>query len=232
MKHRIIRWILSLGVLACLMGAAPATQPAARPLDRHEKAIVAYEAKDQQSPPPQGATLFIGSSTFTMWKTIEEDLKPIPVINRGFGGSTIPEVIHYMDRIVLPYKPGRIVFYTGGNDIAGGASAEKVFADFKTFVEKSKAALPNVQIYFVSSKTAPVRIKFAATVDRFNDLVIEYVKQTPGLHFIDTRPLLVNEQGGPREELYLKDRLHMNRAGYELWIPVIKSALSARQEAK
>lgn len=232
MINRLTNWFLTLLVLPALLGAAPATQPANQPVNRFEKTILAYEAKDREAPPPQGAALFIGSSTFTMWKTLAEDMKPIPVINRGFGGSTIPEVLYYMDRIVLPYKPAKIVFYTGGNDIAGGANAEKVFANFKTFVEKARATLPEVQIYFVSSKTAPTRVKFAATIDRFNNLVIEHVKQTPGLHFIETRPLLLDAQGAPREELFLKDRLHMNRQGYELWIPVIKSAISADAPAK
>lgn len=223
MRRPIVHLLLVLGLFSavCRGGAAPPE----RPIDRFEKAIVAYEAKDRTSPPPQGAVLFVGSSTFALWKGLEEDMKPIVVINRGFGGSTIPEVLHYLDRIVIPYKPAKIVLYVGGNDIADGVEPIMVFERFKTLVQKIRAALPETAIYFISMKSAPTRLRFSAQYDEANRLIHEYIQKGRNLHFIETRHLLVDGQGKPREELYLDDRLHLNRQGYEAWIPVLKAAI-------
>jgi len=38
-------------------------------------------------------------------------------------------------------------------------------------------------------------------------------------------PVMQGADGKPKPELFLKDTLHMNRAGYELWIPVIKATI-------
>jgi lysophospholipase L1-like esterase len=228
---RIIRGIVGLCLLVGLLGAEPAARPINRPVDRFEKVIVGYEARDRENPPPAGATLFVGSSTFGLWKSLEEDMKPIVALNRGFGGSTIPEVIHYMDRIILPYKPARIVLYIGGNDIADGVPAEEVFERFKLLEQKVREALPETSIHFISLKSAPIRARFSAQYDLANQLIREYIDKTPGLFFIDTRPLLLDERGMQREDLYLPDRLHLNRQGYERWIPALKTALNGRDGA-
>src|SRR5436853_118273 len=110
-----------------------------------EKDVLAFEASDKTNPPPKNAILFIGSSSIRMWKTLAQDFPDYRVINRGFGGSQISDSIYFADRIVIPYQPRAIVFYAGGNDINGGKSAETVFTDFKTFVGKVRAKLPDTK---------------------------------------------------------------------------------------
>ena len=38
-------------------------------------------------------------------------------------------------------------------------------------------------------------------------------------------PVMQGADGKPKPELFLADMLHMNRAGYELWIPVVKATI-------
>ncbi len=207
-----------------------ASKPAAKVvrLDRFESSINKFEKKDKESLPPPGGVLFVGSSTFTKWTELEEDLKEFHAINRGFGGSTAPEVLHYMDRIVFPYKPATIVTYFGTNDLAGGRSPQQLADDFKTFVERVQKRLPGVPIYCIPPNPAPAREKWVAEYAQAGTLLQEYIAKTPGLYFIDPRPLMKDAKGQHRMELYMSDKLHMNRQGYELWIPVIKKALQEK----
>src|SRR5688500_3924563 len=104
---------------------AGATQPATRPtttpaLPPFEKDIRAYEAADRKDPPTPGGIVFYGSSSIRMWKSLKEDFPGMNVINRGFGGSTAPDALRYVDRIVIPYKPSAVVVYEGDNDLAKG----------------------------------------------------------------------------------------------------------------
>ena len=78
--------------------------------ERYEKAVKAFEKSDAAEFNPSGAVLCIGSSSMRMWHpTIKEDLAPLTVIPRGFGGSTMNDLLYFADRIVIPYKPRAIL---------------------------------------------------------------------------------------------------------------------------
>jgi lysophospholipase L1-like esterase len=224
--------VCSWSALAAEAPAAPAAkpaaestaQPAANPAAKWEPAIHAFEKKDKESPPPQGATLFVGSSTFNKWKELEADFKALKAINRGFGGSMLSDLVYYADRIILPYKPRTVVLYGGDNDVTK-KSADQVFADYKGLVEKVRKALPETKIYFIAIKPSPARAKVWDKAKAVNQMVKEYAAKTPGLGYIDIVPVMLDADGNPKPELFLKDMLHMNRAGYEFWIPIIKATI-------
>ena len=117
---------------------------------RFEKEIKAYEASDEKSPPPTGAILFTGSSSIRRWTSLAADFPEHKVINRGFGGCQLSDVIYYADRIVIPYKPRLVIVAHGNNDINAGKTPQQVFADFQTLVEKIRAKLPETRIAFLS----------------------------------------------------------------------------------
>src|SRR5690606_33952989 len=112
--------------------------------NRWESSIKTFEERDGEAMPPEGAGLSGGISSIVLWN-LEESFPDLNTINRGFGGSTIAEVNEFVDRIVTPYKPAKIVFYAGDNDIAKGTTAEQVLEDYKTFVEKVRPALPDAE---------------------------------------------------------------------------------------
>lgn len=186
------------------------------PSQRFEKEIQAFEATDKNHPPEPGAIVFIGSSTFRMWKSMEKDFPEHRVLNRGFGGSQMADAVHFADRIVIPYKPKLIVVHEGGNDINAGKSPERVLADFKEFVARVRAALPDVPIAFSSIPAAPIRWSQADKCRKANQLIREYIATEKNIDYIDIFDALLGPDGKPREDLFLPDRLHLNAAGYKI----------------
>jgi lysophospholipase L1-like esterase len=210
-------------------GGAPATQPApagAQARDQYTSTIEHFEQLDRESPPRPGGTLFVGSSTFTKWTEIPTVFKEFDAANRAFGGSVSADQLKYMDRIVIPRKPAKIVYYCGENDIAAGAPAEQVAQNFAKFVEHVHAVLPQTKIYFVAMKICASRIRFEQTVRKGNDLVRAYIQQDPQrLRFVDINPVILDDQGKPLPGIYVLDNLHFNAKGYELITPLIQRAL-------
>src|SRR4051812_37945707 len=84
--------------------------------------IKAFKRQDSINFPPPKSIVFVGSSSFRMWKSLQDDFPNRTVINRGFGGSSFPDVIRYVDDIILPYKPRQVVIYCGDNDLAASDS--------------------------------------------------------------------------------------------------------------
>lgn len=192
-----------------------------------ESAIRGYEVADATSPPAQGSIVFVGSSSILLWESLSADMAPMPVLNRGFGGSVIAQVTHFSDRIVLPYEPSAIVLYAGDNDIAFGSSSDCTLRDFEAFVEHVQAAAPETPIYFISIKPSPSRMHSWNEMSRANELIEARATTNSALHFIDVSEAMLDEQRQPVEELFLEDGLHMTPAGYELWTSIVRPDLAA-----
>ncbi len=181
-----------------------------------EKGISAFEAIDRTNPPPKNAALFIGSSTIRGWTSLAVDFPGQSVINRGFGGSQIVDATHFADRIIFPYAPRKIFFRSGGNDLWAGKPPGEVFSDFKEFVSVVQAGLPEAEIFYISLSPSPARWKQADKEKALNAMVEEFARQTPRVKYIETFPMVLSAEGTPRPELFSKDRLHFNAAGYQL----------------
>jgi lysophospholipase L1-like esterase len=187
--------------------------------------IRAFEQSDSaQKPPPKGI-LFVGSSSIRMWETLANDFPDLPVINRGFGGSELHDVVHYANRIVLPYRPRVVVVYAGDNDLANGRKPEQVASDFRRFARTVHRTLPRARIVFVSVKPSPSRWNLADKMRTTNALVRRYVKTDRRLAYADVFTPMLGADGRPRRELFRDDSLHMTPAGYELWTSVIRPYL-------
>ncbi|MBS1994067.1 MAG: hypothetical protein JSS83_26335 [Cyanobacteria bacterium SZAS LIN-3] len=196
------------------------------PLNRFQSAIDAFATQDSRSMPAPGGTVFVGSSTFAHWKTLASDFKDFSAINRGFGGSTMPEVNHYFARLVSKYKPAKVVVYAGTNDIADGHSGERVAADVATFLQKAHEQLPDAQVYFISMSVAPSRQEWTREYVEGNRLIEAMTRKDSKFHFIDVTKIMRDEKGQLHTDYFGPDNLHMNRKGYEAWIPVIRKALT------
>lgn len=191
-------------------------------LDRFEQSIQAFERADEKQMPPKGAILFTGSSSIRMWETLAEDFDPLPVLNRGFGGSTLPEVSHYAERIVYKYKPELVVLYCGENDIAQGDTPMQVFQNFKKFIGETEKNLTGVPIVFISAKPSPDRWKLWKKYEQFNEFVRQFSTARPNLHYVDIGETLLTENGEPDVGLFIEDGLHMNEKGYDRWVEKVR----------
>lgn len=194
-----------------------------------DAAIAAFEARDQSTPPPAGAVVFTGSSSITFWSTLERDMAPLTVINRGFGGSKIGEVAHYAGRIVAPYHPWAVVLFAGTNDIAPPrpATAQAVFEGYGRFIEQVRAALPETHIYYVGITPTLARWALWPTARAANQLIQAHTATDPRLHYIDLTDQFLGSDGRPDRRLFRFDGLHPNARGYMRWTAVIKPILEA-----
>ena len=209
------------GVAVALLLSVPPL--VAQPPDpsRWEQDIRAFEAADAARKPPAGAVLFIGSSSIRLWSTLETDFPGVPVINRGFGGSQLPDVAAYVDRIVTPYQPRKVVVYCGGNDINAGRSAAEVLADYQKLVQAIHAKAPATPIAFISVAPNPARWAQIETVREANRLIAEWSATDPRLGFIDVHQAMLGPDGTPMTGIFLDDELHMNHSGYAIWRAVV-----------
>ena len=117
MKKQFRHVIALFSFLAALAvaGASYAQKPA------FYDEIQSFRKQDSVSMPAKNSILFVGSSSFRMWTNIKEDFRMHSVINRGFGGSSLPDVIRYADQIIFPYQPAQVIIYCGDNDLAAPA---------------------------------------------------------------------------------------------------------------
>jgi lysophospholipase L1-like esterase len=166
---------------------------------------------------PRGEILFYGSSSIRLWGTLREDFAPLEVINRGFGGSTLDDCLREMYWLVYPLEPKAMVFYAGDNDLDQGASPERLRALFVDFIRQVEGRLGKIPLLCLSIKASPARFWNVLNIRRANDLLAEAAAAFPQVQWLDICPLMLNEDGSPRRDLYTDDLLHVNRAGYELW---------------
>ena len=221
MKLAVARLAAILAVF-CLMLASPFAMAQLQTGSAiWEKDIQKFEAADKANPPKSGAIVFIGSSSIEHWKDIANDFPDKRVLNRGFGGSRIADSTYYAGRIILPYKPSMIVFYAGDNDIADGHTAQQVFDDYVAFVARVRTDLPATPIAYISIKPSPSRVKLLPVMTEANGKIRVYAAAHPHLIYIDVASKMLDAGGQPRAELFVEDRLHMNRAGYDLWRGII-----------
>jgi len=211
---------------AILLSACNASQ-AQNPVlkERFEKQVQEYEAGDKKTPPPRGAILFAGDSQFFRWKTIHEDLAGYTLINRGIDSFQLPDLLHYMERLVLPYAPRIVVLHVGGNDIHNGRTPAQLLADFQSFVARVRIRLPDVQIVYSSITPGPGRWDEAPQRVAANRALQEYIATQPGLAFVDLWGAMLTPDGRPREELWVADRVHPNHAGYLIRVKLTKPLL-------
>ena len=200
---------------------------AADPAERWEPTIQRFEKADQKQMPPKGGILFVGSSSIVKWDT-DKWFSGWDVINRGFGGSEVSDVNHYLDRIVLKYAPKIIVFYAGDNDVAHGESAEQVFEDFKAFLAAVRKKLPETQVIYLPIKPSISRWDKWPTMKRANAMIEQYMKTRPNWHYVDTATPMLGKDGRPRPELFIGDGLHLNAQGYKLWTVLVKPYLASK----
>jgi lysophospholipase L1-like esterase len=191
------------------------------PGNKWEREITKFEESDRQNPPPKDAVIFIGSSSIRLWQSLKEDFPGVKVINRGFGGSEIPDSTFYVTRIVTPYRPKMVVLYAGDNDLANGKTPKQVFEDYKAFVERIHQNLPTTKIAFISIKPSPARISLLQSMKDANRLIKAYATHDKTLIYIDVFTSMLRRDGSPRPELFGTDKLHMNSKGYDLWKLVV-----------
>ncbi len=189
--------------------------------------IQAFKKQDSMKFPPKNAILFVGSSSFHYWTDVQDYFPGYTIINRGFGGSSLPHVIAYANDIIFPYHPKQVVIYCGENDLNDNDSVtgEVVLRRFTTLFQLIRSKLPDASIAFVSIKPSPSRSRLFPQMIKANELINAFIKKQRKAVFIDVYHSMLNADGTPRKELFKEDNLHMNKTGYAIWQKAIQPHL-------
>lgn len=208
--------LLLVALVVCLAGKSQQEPP-------FWNDILAFIKQDSAQRPPAHPILFVGSSSFTRWTNINSYFPDYPIVNRGFGGSTLVDVIRYTYDIVLPYQPKQVVIYCGENDLASADSipAADAVNRFKTLYGMIRQNLPATIISFVSIKPSPVRATIQSKVKEANRQIKAFLSTQKRAQFVDIYDAMLDANGNMREELYVDDRLHMKPEGYAIWKKII-----------
>lgn len=215
----------------CLLGlllaatSVVAQSPDPDPTRFDQRILEFYGYLDERNSSPAEPIVFVGSSSIRLWKTAVR-FPDLPVVNRGFGGSHISDVVHFLEQTVLRHRPKAIVFYAGDNDIAAGKSPEQVRDDYVEFVEGVHAVLPETPIIFLAIKPSSARWELWPVMQRANRAVGEFSESSPLLHVLDLADDMIGADGTPREELLVADGLHLDEAGYDIWTARTRSLLA------
>ncbi len=189
--------------------------------------IQAFKKQDSVSFPPQNAILFVGSSSFTKWTDVQEYFPKYKIINRGFGGSDLTDLIRYAKEVIAPYQPKQIMIYCGENDLASSdtVSAKMVLGRFKKLFSIIRNYNPSVPVAFISLKPSPSRKHLWPEMEKANSLIKNFLGTKKKTTFIDVYHKMFNKDGTVMQDIFIEDNLHMNAKGYTIWQKAIEPYL-------
>lgn len=190
--------------------------------------IKEFKRKDSISFPGTNKILFVGSSSFTNWKDVQSYFPAYPIINRGFGGSSLADMIRYEKDIIFPYQPKQIVIYCGENDIAGSdtVAGQLVFERFKQLFTDIRDQFPAVPLIYISMKPSPSRWHMKERMMEGNELIRKFLKRKKrNAKYIDVWNAMLGPDAKPMKDIFVSDMLHMNKDGYAIWKKLIEPNL-------
>jgi lysophospholipase L1-like esterase len=197
--------------------------------DKWEASIAKIEANLAKQKPATDRWVFTGSSTITKWKLDQSFLKH-NVLNHGFGGSQMSDVVRYFDRIITPAKPQIVVLYSGDNDLGAKKTPEQITDDTRKIIEMLKRDLPQTRLVVIGVKPSikrwALRDKQIETNDLLKKLIAE--QKSPLYEYIDLGPVLLDSAGQPDKANYVEDGLHLSDAGYAWWVEKLLPVLTRK----
>jgi lysophospholipase L1-like esterase len=231
-RFKVALWlwvVLAVSALPQLLAAQTATQQAPRTIDplRFEKDMAAFDAEDKASMPPAGAIVITGSSSVRRWHpTIKQDLAPLTIVPRGFGGSTMQDALHWIERLTVPYKPRAVVVYEGDNDTGTwNVPAEKIVAQFEEIVARIHKALPQTRIYVISIKPSVSRWATWPEAVKANQMLKALPAKDKLVTYIDVATPMLQPNGQVMTDIFVEDNLHLNEKGYKIWTEAVRAVL-------
>ena len=185
-----------------------------------------FKRLDKENFPEKGKILFTGSSSIRFWDSLEEDMEPLEVLNRGFGGAQISHVIYHFEEIIKPYSPRAIVFFCGTNDLTALKTPKEAMNDFKKFLNLVRNEFGNITVYVIGIKPTVDRLYLDKEERIFNDSISMLASDDAYLEYINVWDSMLNRDGTRMPELYIEDGLHMNESGYKIWKKLVRESLS------
>jgi lysophospholipase L1-like esterase len=189
--------------------------------------IQSFKKADSLHFPGKNKILFVGSSSFAKWTDVQNYFPGYKIINRGFGGSSLPDVIRYTNDVIIPYHPKQVVIYCGDNDLAASntVAAVMVANRFKQLFSLIRNKLPDATITYVAIKPSPSRQHLMHKMETANNMIKTFLSKKRNTGFVDVYHKMLDKKGDPMADIFLEDKLHMNAKGYAIWQKAIKPYL-------
>jgi len=189
--------------------------------------IQRFHSLDSATFPASGQILFIGSSSFTIWKDVNDYFPGYNVLNRAFGGSRIVDLIRYRYDVIFPYAPRQIVMYCGENDFASPdkPAVDEVVGRFETLYRYIRQKYPQTPFLYVSMKPSVARKDLTDKFREANNRIKSFLQNQPHTAFADTFSAMLDKNGNVMTDIFIQDNLHMNAKGYAIWQKVLKPYL-------
>lgn len=219
-----ICYALALAALLAMPASLRAeATPKPDPSFPFSREIEAFARARDAGPALVGATLFIGSSSIRLWD-IDDSFPDIATVNRGFGGATTPDVLHYYSRLLPRAQPASIVVYVGENDLAAGRTPAQVAGDILTLLRRLRSDYPRARIAFLSLKPSPIRWTLWPKMAAVN-MTVAARARVAAFDYVDVGRVLLAPDGLPDASLFRPDGLHMNKSGYARWTRIVDDYL-------
>jgi lysophospholipase L1-like esterase len=199
-----------------------------------QKDVDAFVVQDRRQAPPANPVLLIGSSSFTFWKDVQQAFPGFPILNRGFGGSSLTDLIHFAPEIIFAYTPRQIIIYCGENDLAATppAGPKLVLQRFRKLFNMIRNRWPEMPIVYISIKPSPSRWQLEPEFVEANRRISAFLHNKKNAIFLDVHTAMLDSRGETRPELYINDRLHMNAQGYAIWRNLLGPLLVTGEESR
>ena len=152
-------------------------------------------------------------------------MAPLTVIPRGFGGSIMNDVLYYLDRVALAYEPRAILIYEGDNDTAARLPTELILGQLREIIARIHDALLETRVYVLSVKPSVLRWNVWDHAQEVSAGYREIAAADPLVHYVDVATPLLDDDGSVMTDIFVRDNLHLNDYGNEIWGAAIKAAL-------
>jgi len=169
--------------------------------------------------------LFTGSSSIRMWSDLKASFPKHNVVNLGFGGSEMTDLLYFIDQLIVPFMPSQIFIYEGDNDIKFGRSAEQILLAADSIVSRVRQKNPKVEIVFISPKPSLARWKLKPQYLAFNKALKSWTVQKKNVRYADVWTPMVDSNGMVLQDIFIEDGLHLNKKGYKIWTKALQNYL-------
>lgn len=195
----------------------------------YEEEVTRLERYIQNHDNLSSSVVFYGSSSIRMWDNLSESFTGLPVLNLGFGGSTLAACSWYFERIMQNVSAKALIIYAGDNDLGDNRHPEEVFIYFKQLLTQIHQRFGNIPIGFMSIKPSYNRWHFIEQIKFTNKIIqTDIAKMPSNVTFIDIFYSMLDAKGYPKMEYLLPDGLHISKEGYACWTICIQEQFVQR----
>lgn len=179
-------------------------------------------------PVTTGKVMLYGSSFFTRWgyDRAKRQLRDatggkLDIINHGFGGATVDELLYHYPRLVAPYRPSAVVIRSGFNDINQKLTPEETIFLLRRLVGWLKTDIPDIRIFLLNVFDAKIlNEETHAVFTHYNKLMAELTAETENVEIFDINEFFYENPGdigvlSKLRDVFVHDGLHLTDEAYE-----------------